>query len=219
MCGRFALQKPVSELGSVLGFQERPNLDARFNIAPTEEILVVRKKDTSSPKACWAGWGLKLFKEGARPLINARGETAATLPTFRQAFRNSRCLIPASGYYEWLSQGQKKEAYFIEPKEGDLLVFAGLLSEQPNKNWPNPLRAVIMTTSANEDLCFLHDRMPVILQKDAWDLWLDAEASLDQLQNILRPVEKGKLRFSLKGPPKKIGVQGKVKEEKMGRLF
>lgn len=166
----------------------------RFNIAPTQSVLAVRRPEgkaaeAASPEAVWLRWGLVPFwSEGpsGKPLINARSETAATLPAFRAAFRERRCLIPADGFFEWQTMGQKKQPYFIHRPDDSPLAFAGLW-ERWHGDGQILDSCTILTTRANAVLRPLHDRMPVILSGPARERWLARDASVDALQTLLEP--------------------------------
>jgi putative SOS response-associated peptidase YedK len=160
MCGRFALFASGEELAERYPFVELPPIEPRYNIAPRQPVAVVRETIK--------GRGLALLKWGFtvwdKVLINARVETAAQKPSFRSAFKHRRCLIPASGYYEWQQTGSRKQPHFIRPKGGGLFAFAGL--------WEGET-CTILTTSANEMMAPLHERMPVIIDRDAESDWLE----------------------------------------------
>ncbi|MBK9797703.1 MAG: SOS response-associated peptidase [Holophagaceae bacterium] len=180
MCGRFSLHATSQELADgtlcqrLAGFRE----ERRYNIAPGQWVIVVRpEKGERVPDT--AQWGLvpawaKDPKAGPRP-INARAEGLEAKPTFRAAFRHGRCLIPASGFYEWKGVGKSKQPFFIRPQGGKgIFVFAGLLS-----TWAGPegelTTCTIITTAPNELMADLHDRMPVILNPEGQAAWLDPE--------------------------------------------
>ncbi len=180
MCGRFSLHATSQELADgtlckkLAGFRE----EARYNIAPGQWIIVVRPEKGEREPAL-AQWGLVPSwaqdpKEGPRP-INARAEGIETKPTFRGAFRHGRCLIPASGFYEWKTEGKQKQPYFIRPRGGEgLFIFAGLVS-----TWAGPegelVTATIITTTPNALMEPIHNRMPVILPRESQEAWLDLE--------------------------------------------
>lgn len=180
MCGRFSLHATSQELADgtlclrLAGFRE----ERRYNIAPGQWVIVVRpEKGERVPDS--AQWGLvpswaKDPRSGPRP-INARAEGLEARPMFRGAFRHGRCLIPASGFYEWKPAGRTKQPFFIRPRGGKgIFVFAGLMS-----TWAGPegelTTCTIITTVANELMASLHDRMPVILDPEGQAAWLDPE--------------------------------------------
>ncbi len=180
MCGRFTLYATSQELADgtlcrrLAGFRE----ERRYNIAPGQWVIVVRpEKGERVPAA--AQWGLvpswaKDPAAGPRP-INARAEGLEAKPTFRGAFRHGRCLVPASGFYEWKAEGRRKQPFYIRPKGGEgLLVFAGLVSTWAGPEGELPTFAIV-TTEANGLMADLHDRMPVILSPGDQAAWLDPE--------------------------------------------
>lgn len=183
---RFALE--------VRADRQLPLFEARYNIAPTQEVLAVREVD-GVREASMLRWGLipSWSKEpaGGPPMINARSETLAEKPTFRTAFRRRRCIIPADGFYEWKksAEGAKenKQPYYIHRPDGEVFGFAGLwdtwapksgvpkneASEGPSLDGRRVESCTIVTTAANRTMAELHDRMPVILAPSDYALWLD----------------------------------------------
>ena len=167
MCGRFTLRTPHFQLLE----QFQAVIDPRFNIAPTQSVPVVRviaQKRELVPLR----FGLTTSQG---QLINARSETVATKPTFRESFRKRRCLIPADGFYEWQRVGKKKQPFFIRMKDHSGFAFAGIWQDEG---------FAILTTQANELVAPLHDRMPVILEPADYDRWLDTATPLDQLPQL-----------------------------------
>jgi putative SOS response-associated peptidase YedK len=155
----------------------------RYNIAPTQSILCIAREAAGRPLRVWrVRWGLippwaDDLDIGNR-MINARGETIDSKPSFRQAFAARRCLIPADGYFEWLKSATGKQPYLIEAADGGMLALAGLWEENRRiAQDGTPIRScTIVTTSANEATRWLHDRMPVIIARRDHDLWLDPGA-------------------------------------------
>jgi putative SOS response-associated peptidase YedK len=194
MCGRFLLQAPVDVLQRAFGFEERPNLRPRYNIAPTQAVPIVRRNDGGGRELALVRWGLipawaKEAGIGSR-LINARSETMAEKPAFRSAFRKRRCLVPADGFYEWRKPegGGPKQPMLIRRRGEGPFAFAGLW-----ERWRGPEGEVetctILTTEANSILAPIHDRMPVILDPASYDRWLDpAQTGAEEL---LRPCPDG----------------------------
>jgi putative SOS response-associated peptidase YedK len=209
MCGRFTLRTPSSVLIEhfdldVRGDRQLSLFEPRYNIAPTQEILVVRTDQRGGERsAAMQRWGLipSWAKEpiSGPPLINARAETLADKPTFRAAFRARRCLIPADGFYEWqqpMGGGHgTKQPYYIHRPDSGPFAFAGLWETWKPKTASNsgesPLvieSCAIVTTAANSKLCPLHDRMPVILAPVDYALWLDGDVQDPAaLQHLLAP--------------------------------
>lgn len=204
MCGRYSLTTPVEVLRRLFGFAEVPNLAPRYNIAPTQEVPVVRLGDDGARHLHLLRWGLipswaKDRKIGNR-LIMARGESVASTPAFRAAFLSRRCLVPADGFYEWkIEQGQRRP-WRITPVESEAFAFAGLW-----ERWRDPQSAdavdsfTIITTIANALLKPIHDRMPVILETQDQQRWLQPSAG-DDGRDLLRPFAVQGLRAYPVGP-------------------
>ncbi|MBJ6723992.1 SOS response-associated peptidase [Geomesophilobacter sediminis] len=191
MCGRFALTLPPELLMELFGLASLPSVAPRYNIAPTQAVAIIRKID-GGRKLELVRWGLvphwaKDLSIGAK-LINARSETLATKASFREAFRSRRCVIPADGFYEWMTEGKKKVPWFICRKDRQPVLFAGLWDR-----WVGPEQMVvesctIVTTEANQTVRPLHDRMPVILGPEQAELWLSPDpASMESLSQLLVP--------------------------------
>lgn len=182
MCGRYMLTSPVEALRQLFLFEQRPNLPPRFNIAPTQDVPIVRwNRERTERELALVRWGLVPFwakdlKIGAR-MINARAETVATLPAFREAYRQRRCLIPADGFFEWQKVGKARQPFLIKRRDGAPFALAGLWERWRAPGDDKSLHScTIITTSANELVAPLHDRMPVILAPDDHDRWLDLES-------------------------------------------
>jgi putative SOS response-associated peptidase YedK len=147
----------------------------RYNIAPTQDLLIVRRNEKRELEACVAHWGLRPEfppdMAGKLGLYNARAESADTKPAFRNAFRRRRCLIFADGFYEWAKAGKKRLPHHFTLRDGEIYALAGLW-EPPNKDCPK-ISCTVLTTDANSLVAPLHDRMPVILDRKDYELWLD----------------------------------------------
>ena len=198
MCGRFTLRTPATVLIAHFDLDARgdrrlPLFEARYNIAPTQDVLVVRADPANGQRfASLLRWGLiPSWTKGDQPpsgppMINARAETLAEKPTFRTALRCRRCLIPADGFYEWQqspgSARGKKQPFYIHRPDGGPFAFAGLWekwtqrsAESTGENSLAIESCTIVTTSANNALRDLHERMPVILAKSDYAAWLDSK--------------------------------------------
>jgi putative SOS response-associated peptidase YedK len=205
MCGRYALTQSPDEIlhfVSVVDFE--PDFPARFNIAPTQPILVVTQADrrpgSNLPerRAVLARWGfipgwVKDMKDFPL-LINARSETAIDKASFRAAMRHRRALVPASGFYEWRrppkESGVKSQAYWIRPKNGGVIAFAGLMETWAADNGSEIDTAAIMTTKANRAIRGIHDRMPVVIRPEDFERWLECKTQEPrQVADLLAPVE------------------------------
>ena len=191
MCGRYTLRTAAEEIAAAFGVEEMPAVEARYNIAPTQSVLSIRQSP-GGREARWLKWGLipswaKDTAMGAR-LINARSETVAEKPAFREAFKQRRCLIPADGFYEWQRRDGKKQPFYFRLRDERPFGFAGLWEK-----WRSPEGEVIescaiLTTEANELLRPVHDRMPVILHPEDYQLWLEEDARQRALlKELLRP--------------------------------
>jgi putative SOS response-associated peptidase YedK len=191
MCGRFAQRSDPKRLAKEFKVAEVPEIEARYNIAPTQEILAVRELGDRREMAFFK-WGLvpswaKDVSMGAR-LINARSETVQEKPSFREAFKKRRCIIPADGFYEWQRTGGKKQPFFFRMRDEHTFGFAGLWERWEGEGGQAINSCTILTTEANEVLHPVHDRMPVILHPDDYPLWLDGdERERVLLGELLRP--------------------------------
>jgi putative SOS response-associated peptidase YedK len=212
MCGRYAL-RVLEWIDDHFQIVERPLLIPRYNIAPTQPVAVVRRQgDTPRREMRLMRWGLIPHwaddpKIGAR-MINARCETAAEKPAFRAAFRYRRCLIPADAFYEWQKTGRTKQPFLIERPDHGLFAFAGLWETWRDEHGNEIETVTILTTDANELLRPIHDRMPVIIPPDKYDLWLDPRTEPAQLRALLAPAPAEELTANPGAPrmddPKQI---------------
>lgn len=199
MCGRYALYALPEEIRSRFGLNSAPHYLPSYNVAPSQTILGVAMGPEGEHLLGRYRWGLipHWAKEiGRYSTINARSETVASKPAYREPFREHRLLIPASGYYEWKQQGDGKQPYFIHPRDNQLLAFAGLWDRwrPPTGHGETLVSAAIIVTEANSDTRSVHERMPVILSPDHWDIWLDPEQqNTDTLEALLRPAPAGTL--------------------------
>jgi putative SOS response-associated peptidase YedK len=195
MCGRFTLTTPAQRVAAV--FLTKPPADfvPRFNIAPTQPIIVIRPTDAASQHECvWMRWGLIPSWSNAddarkTALMNARSETVATKPAFSFVFKRRRCLIPADGFFEWKKDGKKRLPYFIHRPGREPFAFAGLWDRWVDPEGAAVESCTIVTTEANGLLTPLHDRMPLILAAADYDRWLDRRlTTFEELGDLLRPV-------------------------------
>lgn len=166
MCGRYALHSAPEVAALAFGLSDIPAYAPRYNIAPQSSVLIIRNREATMVR-----WGLvphwaKDPAIGAR-MNNARAESAADKPSFREAYRKRRCLIPANGFYEWKSEGGRKQPYYFYPVKEPLFAFAGLWEK-----WNDLETCAILTTKANGTMRPIHDRMPVILGPENYSAWL-----------------------------------------------
>lgn len=198
MCGRMTQATDPAEVARIFDAESTIAEDdagssPRYNVAPTDPLTVVIQRAEEGRLVEQHRWGLipsfsKSAKSGAR-MINARAETAATSPAFRTSFAKRRAIIPSDGFYEWRRSGATKQPFFLHPPEDAVLAMAGLWAvwKDPDTGTWVPSAAVI-TTAANRFVSSIHDRMPVLLPREAWDDWLDpAVNDLDYLQSLLEP--------------------------------
>ncbi len=171
MCGRFYFDATPTELDAHFGLMNQPVVTPRYNVAPTQRVAVVAQQPgTGRRKLGYVRWGLVPAWSngpGGQPLVNAKAETVANLPSFREAFRRRRCLIPVSGFYEWAKEGTAKVPHLFRPTGGGLLAFAGLW-EQWGEGAERVLSCALVTTAANPIVRPLHERMPAILAPDEY---------------------------------------------------
>ncbi len=216
MCGRFNLRATPKEVAAAFRVRDVPHFTPRFNIAPTQPVIVVRElgaqqlaierevpltdasEDRIVRSATWMQWGLVPHwaddpSIGSR-MINARAESVARKPAFRAAFRRRRCLIPASGFYEWKKTPGGKQPYHVYLPGRKVFGFAGIWEHWCGADGSELLSCAIITTDANELVAQVHDRMPVIVPPEAYDLWLQPEGvSLHELESLLRPYPAGEM--------------------------
>ena len=198
MCGRYTLSTPDDVLAALLGVVGWPGRRPRWNIAPTQDVPIVRMGAGDHREPAFAHWGLIPHwaddpSIGGR-MINARSETVAQKPAFRDSFRKRRCLIPADSFFEWakLPSGQK-QPMLIRLKDKSPMVFAGLWAHWDKDGKPID-SCTILTTSANDKLRPLHDRMPVILHPRSFSVWLDPERTeATRLKGVMQPYEPEEL--------------------------
>jgi putative SOS response-associated peptidase YedK len=179
MCGRYILISAPEAIRALFRYKEQPNFPARYNIAPTQPIAVVRHFEGRREFALLR-WGLVPgWVKDPRTfslVLNARGESVLEKPAFRSAMRYRRCLIPFDGFYEWKQAGKRKQPYLMRARDSGPMAFAGLWESWMGPNGEEVETAVIVTTTANARLASLHHRMPVILPPQAFDRWLDHRA-------------------------------------------
>lgn len=194
MCGRYTLTSPSEDLALLFDISQLPLIPPRYNMAPTQEAAVVRVTAPGEPRRLdFLRWGLIPYwaKEASigNRMINARSEGVAEKPSYRHSFKKKRCLVPTSGFYEWKKEGKAKQPYMIRRHDGKPFAFAGLWSTWKDPEKQEPAETfTIMTTDANDFIRPLHDRMPVILAPEDFDLWLDPKIEdAARLQSLLRP--------------------------------
>lgn len=201
MCGRYTLHHKAKEI------EERFDVDAaeellapRYNIAPSQIIPVIRRPRSGDNLREMAGckWGLIPFwakdPKIGNNLINAKAETIAEKPSFKQAFTKRRCLIPADGFYEWQKRGKApSQPMHIRRRDGGLFAFAGLWEEWRSPEGEPVETCTIITVEPNELLSKIHNRMAAILRPDDEAAWIDPMSGIDDLLQMLRPYDSGEL--------------------------
>ena len=200
MCERFLLLGAGRELADTFDLAEVPQVDSRYNIAPGQTVPVVLQDGTGRQLRALS-WGL-LPSWSKDPSVgfrapNARCETVAAKPAFRAAFRKHRCLIPASGFYEWKTVGARKQPILFRPRDG-LFAFAGLWDNWRGGDGTILDTFTILTTTANEVVTPIHDRMPVILDHADYGTWLDS--ATPGLVKLLRPYRAEAMTATAVGP-------------------
>lgn len=176
MCGRYVIISPPEVFRALFGYDENPNFPARYNVAPTQPVPIVRMAE-GKRQFTLVRWGLipswvkdpKTFSL----VINARGDSVLEKPAFRSAIRYRRCLFPTDGFYEWKQEGNSKRPYFIRLQDGGPMAFAGLWETWTGPNGEEVETAAIVTTEANRAFSAIHHRKPVIVPPEAFDMWLD----------------------------------------------
>ena len=199
MCGRYSLVTSIAELEGRFGFDGADvTYSPSYNVAPTQGVLTV-VAESEARRAVRMRWGLipswaREASIGSR-MINARVETVAEKPSFRTALRRRRCLVLADGFYEWQRTSAGKRPMRITMASGEPFAFAGLWDTWRDPHDETVTSCTIITTRANDLLRPIHDRMPVILQRDQEDLWLDHEVQEpDVLRESLIPYNPGSMK-------------------------
>ncbi|MEM9833862.1 MAG: SOS response-associated peptidase [Bacteroidota bacterium] len=199
MCGRYSIGPEIESLVERLNIALPPDFAPHYNAAPSQHLPVVSSQQPD--KISRYQWGMIPFwaKSPGQRLINARAETVNEKSTFKRAFRSQRCLVPASGYYEWKKTPQGKEPYRIVLSDKSPFVFAGIwqrpselsTTEASGSDLPE---YCIITTATPSSIKNIHDRMPVVLDEAAWDFWLSDTEDDEGLQDVLRPLKDDQIK-------------------------
>ena len=192
MCGLYSLSKTPRETKAWFKYQEEEDFPPRAHVAPGQPIGVVRMESGARHFAL-VRWGfipswVKEVKPG-KPLINARGETVMEKPSFRNAMRRRRCLVPADGYYEWSGAEGRKVPFFVQAADKGLFALAGLWEHWMGTDGSELETAVLMTIAPNAELATIHDRMPVIIAPEDYETWLTGE--VEDAARLIRPAPDG----------------------------
>jgi putative SOS response-associated peptidase YedK len=205
MCGRFTQERPASELADIFAAEPLADeLGARFNIAPTDEAFVVVQREDRRAVTAYR-WGLvphwSTDPKGASRMFNARAETITASPAFREAFKRRRCIVPVDSFYEWKREAGVRQPYRVMRGDGLPLALAGLWAGWRDPETEEVRRTfTIVTTTPNEAMADLHDRMPVVLERSSWDRWLvdgrvGPRVDESELLAMLQPTDAVELRI------------------------
>jgi putative SOS response-associated peptidase YedK len=187
MCGRYSGGWDVKLFEKL--FNVQPTLFDNYNVSPTQYAPVIWQP--KQREVLNARWGLMPSwvsdpKEFKASMFNARAETLHDKPSFKKPFKSQRCIVPALGFFEWKKEGNTKTPHFIHRNDGELLAFAGLYDHWQRAD-DEIYSYTIITTTPNQVMESIHDRMPVILEQDQFNLWLEGE--VDQVEPLLKPFE------------------------------
>lgn len=200
MCGRYVIAEDPSTLADYFQVERTvtDTFDVSYNVAPTDAVPAIAEHDGVRQLGTFR-WGLvpHWAKSTKGPLnINARAETVATKSSFRDSFRRKRCIIPATGFFEWEPKEQGRLPHYIRLTGDRPMAFAGIWASWKDPMTEDWLRSCsIITTSANDAISHIHARMPVVLPPDRWDVWLDREMrDTERLEGLLAPIEPSQIR-------------------------
>lgn len=196
MCGRFVLIADPNIIQTTFDLNSVPDIPPRYNIAPTQTLPVITNEKPH--ELSFHRWGLipswAKDESMASKMINARSEGIDEKPAFRAAFKRRRCIVPASGFYEWQKQADGKQPMYIHLKDQPLLGFAGLWEVWRDPQGAEQRTFTIITTDANPFMKSIHDRMPVILPPSAYSTWLaEGEVAAGELKPLLKPYDAGEM--------------------------
>ena len=200
MCGRYRLTRHREIVEQHFGVDIEGDMAPRYNIAPTQDVATIRQnRDTPERRFAWMKWGLIPYwaKDASvgYKMINARAETAAEKPAFSEALKKRRCLVPADGFYEWQKTGKVKQPFCIAMADDGLFAFAGLWDRWKNAEGKTIETCSILTTTPNRLLEGIHDRMPVILRPEDYELWLDpGEQRVETVAELLKPFDSTRMK-------------------------
>jgi putative SOS response-associated peptidase YedK len=189
MCSRYSLTSPPEAVRAYFGTKNALDFPPRYNIAPTQPVLIVRRDHAGDREQHLVRWGLipSWVKDPREftTIINARSETASEKPSFRGSLRHRRCLIPATGFYEWTGKPGQKRPHLFRPRDGGLFALAGLAEHWVGADGSELETMAILTTSANATMEPIHDRMPVIIAPEHFDVWLDCTTGTSKFAETL----------------------------------
>lgn len=189
MCSRYSLTAPHEAVRAYFATKTAHDFPPRYNIAPTQPVLVVRRNHAGDREQHLVRWGLipSWVKDPREftTLINARSETAADKPSFRGSLRHRRCLVPATGFYEWTGKPGQKIPHMFRPRDGGLLALAGLAEHWVGADGSELETMAILTTTANATMRPIHDRMPVVIEPEHFEVWLDCSTGTSKIAETL----------------------------------
>ena len=195
MCGRYILTSSPSDVAENFDLDVRDNFPPRYNIAPSQPVAVILINEQREKEYRLVRWGFIpewMGVEKGRPMINARAETVAEKPSFRNAYKRRRCLVPANGFYEWTGDSGARQPYFIRPAHGGLIAFAGIWETVLSDNGSEVDTVATLTISAGPDMREIHHREPVVIEPEDYELWLRAdERDVEKIAPLLRAKPKG----------------------------
>jgi len=196
MCQRYALTHDPEDVRNTFAYVNEETFPPRYNIAPTQPIAIVRLSYNQKRMLELVRWGLipSWVKDPSdfSTLVNARAETVAVKPSFRGAIRHKRCLLPASSFYEWTGTRGHKQPHLIKPLAGGVMAFAGIFEDWLGADGSELRSAAILTVPANREMRTVHDRMPLILEREKFGAWLDCRSGLiEDITGWLRSPKDG----------------------------
>jgi putative SOS response-associated peptidase YedK len=206
VCARYSLTSPPE---AVRAFFRAPTVDdfpPRYNIAPSQPVLIARSDVHGAPELALVRWGLipSWLRDPStlrQPLINARSETATEKPAFRGSIRHRRCLVPANGFYEWTGPKGSRQPHLVTFEDGRLFALGGIWESWLGADGSEIETMAILTTAANTTMSRIHDRMPLILQQTDFGRWLDCgSGSAEPIQDLLSPFGDGHLKLQPVNP-------------------
>lgn len=202
MCSRYNLTAPPEAVRAFFSAVGEADFPPRYNIAPTQPALIVRNSADAQRELVLVRWALipSWVKDPGQlktTLINARAESAADKPSFRGPLRHRRCLVPATGFYEWTGRPGGKQPHHMTPRGGGLMALGGLWEHWLGADGSELQTMAILTVAANQAMGRLHDRMPLIIQPDDFDRWLDCRpGTAEFITDLMQPAPEDFLDFN-----------------------
>ena len=189
MCGRYTINIGRARFEAVYNTQAPLEFAERWNVSPTQAAPIIRSAGDGL-ETSMLRWGFERpAKHKGAPIINARAETVMDLPTFASSFQQRRCIVPATGWYEWRVIDGKKQPYYLTREDAEPLAFAGIWTPAESAD-----RYAVITTRAHKAISHIHDRTPMILDEERWKIWL-SDAPLSELEAMLEPIDAKALEY------------------------